>query len=198
MADLSDKRRKLIDLAMEHDEPPSTDDSWGAMVSRLTSEGPQGTLPVAEPVRARTSRSWIAIAIAVALALVLVVIWAASDPVVVADRSPAKAATPQLPPPAKAPAVKAAPEPAPDRLLVDAEAALEAGDPDRAMTLLKRHAEIAATDPRAPQRMALRVLALCAKGEQERARDEAKAFLAAHAQSEWAARVRASCGGDRP
>ena len=206
MADLSSKGRKLIDAAMAHDDPPSTEESWGALVSRLTGEAPQGTLPISEPVRARSSRRWIWIAIVIAMALAVVVVLrmisgdGRERDVVAVDRADPPAS--KLP--AKAPHTKTAPEksepekvePAPDELLVEAESALADGDPDRAMALLQRHAERAATDPSAPQRMALRVLALCAKGDREEARAEAKAFLAAHEQSPWSDRVRRSCAGE--
>jgi hypothetical protein len=199
MADLSPKGRKLIDVAMANDEPPPADESWGSLVSRLTGEGSRGTFAMPEPERSAARRAWIAIAIAIAIVLAIVVVWSSSpEPSEPRPEVRTKAVEPANPPPAKKLPAQASPEPAVAHLLDDAEAALADGDADRAMALLQRHAELAPTDDRAPQRMALRVLALCAKGEQERARDEAKAFLGAHGQSQWADRVRRSCAGAEP
>lgn len=200
MAELSDLGRKLIDTAMAHDEPPPVDDSWGAMVSRLTDEASRASPPLASELAqapSSTSRArWIAIAIAIAGALVLAWAWTAlPEPKPAATPTPGplampSATTPQLP--AKAEVV----EPPLERLLSDAEAALANGDSARAMALLQRHAERAAIHPDAPRRMALRVLVLCKQDEREQARDEAKAFLAAHGQSQWRDLLRRSCVAD--
>ena len=194
MAELSDKGRKLIDVAMVHDEPPSTDDSWGALVSRLTTEVPRETLPLPESSR-RSTRSGIVIAIAIMLAVFAVWAWSPTEtePRGDIELAPAGAKKTEVIVPAKVRSVL--PEPPADQLLVDAEAALGAGDPARAMALLVRHAELAPTDASAPQRMALRVLVLCAQDQREQARDEATAFLTEHPQSVWSDRVRGSCAG---
>lgn len=195
MAELSEKGRKLIDVAMVHDEPPATDDSWGALVSRLTAEVPRETLPLSAS-SPRSTRSATAIAIALVLTILAVWAWspATTEPREAVERGPASA--PQLEPIGPAKIRSAPPQPPADQLLVDAEAALGAGDPARAMALLLRHAEIAATDASAPQRMALRVLVLCAQNQREQAHDEATAFLSAHPESQWSERVRRSCAGD--
>lgn len=201
MAELSELGRKIIDTAMAHDEPPPVDDSWGAMVSRLTDEASRASLPAQSEVAHHSSTPprgrWIAVAIAIAGALVLVWAWnalrqpkIASMPESAQLAVPPAATTPTLP--AKAPPA----EPPLDRLLTDAEAALAGGDSARAMALLQRHAERAAIHPDAPRRMALRVLVLCAQNERDRARDEAKAFLAAHGHSQWRDMLRQSCVAD--
>lgn len=201
MAELSDKGRKLIDAAMEHDEPPGVDDSWGTLVSRLTAEAPRGMADVPEPATQQRGRAdarpWIWIVASVAAAVAIGVVWQlstetpkpATTPSAKIEPKPITMAPPKLTRPAELVPV----EPPTDQLLVDAEAALKAGDPDRAMTMLQRHAERAATDPRAPQRMALRVLVLCAQGNREQASSEAKAFLAVHGQTQWGDAVRRSC-----
>lgn len=201
MAELSELGRKIIDTAMAHDDPPPVDDSWGAMVSRLTDEASRASLP-AESAAAHASSAtprarWLAIAIAIAGALVLVWAWSAL-------RRPKPAPSPKPAQLAAAPTVTTPPVPATlpptepplERLLADAEAALASGDSARAMALLQRHAERAAIHPDAPRRMALRVLVLCAQDEREQAHDEAKALLAAHAQSQWRDLLRRSCVAD--
>ncbi|HET6582200.1 MAG TPA: hypothetical protein VFG69_02110 [Nannocystaceae bacterium] len=212
MAELSEIGRKLIDTAMAKDEPPPVDESWGTLVSRLTSEAPRDAMPprdrVVEASAAR--RRWIPIALAVAViaAIALALAWwmardRAAPPPVTADAAP-PATEPAAPAtraarPAKAAASANAEldEAALAQLLVDAEAALAAGDPDRAMALLQEHAERAAIHPQAAHRMALRVSTLCAQGKTDEARAEGKAFLSAHRQSQWSDTVRRSCAVPR-
>lgn len=202
MAELSEKGRKLIDVAMANDEPSRAEESWGALVTRLTGEGARATMPSPAPSTRRRRRAGIlvGIGIAVALAIVLVLVAVWTSDCTPRERAVDGGRTPTTPPTVEARPGKSAtaqpPSPPPDQLLAEAEAALAAGDPDRAMTLLQRHAELAATDARAPQRMALRVLVLCAQGQREQARDEATAFLATHGRSEWSDRVRRSCATD--
>ena len=201
MAELSEIGRKLIDEAMERDEPPPADESWGTLVSRLTEEAPRGVLPIEKSVveEPTSSRSWIWIVLAISVAIASVIVWWFSreqpEPRVIEPNQPDRPAI--VLEPAKAePAKKAAPaEPPLEQLLTDAEAALKAGDPDRAMALLQSHAERAAIHPQATRRMALRVLVLCAQDEHSQARDEAKAFLAAHPRAPWSDAVRRSCAG---
>lgn len=195
MAELSEKGRKLIEVAMAHDEPPSTEQSWGALVSRLTGEAPHE--PMAAPAAGPTSRRtlWIVIAISCVVAIAVLRL-TMRDPEAVGPAA-SEGSPPPVPTSSHAPdTAKAPPEPTPDELLAGAEAALAAGDADRAMVLLQRHAVDAATDDTAPRRMALRVLVLCAQGERAGARAEATAFLAIHHASPWAERVRHSCVGD--
>jgi len=189
---------------MANDEPPPVDESWGTLVSRLTEEAPRGDLPLRDagvvPTRASTRR-WIPIALVVSALTAVVLLWrwppdrvqpavtTADDPKPPAAAvAPAKAARPAEAPPVQPPL---------EQLLVEAEAALTAGDPDRAMALLQSHAERAPIHAQATQRMALRVLVLCAQGKHEQARDEGKAFLAAHRQSQWSDAVRRSCAASR-
>lgn len=198
MAELSDLGRRLIDTAMAHDEPPSVDQSWGTLVSRITGEAahepmPPATAPVRSIAVAAHRRSRGIPAVAAALVVAAIVWWRLrpdpSSPVVDPPAPPVPAPVVAVAP--TKPAV--APEPPLEQLLVDAEAALAAGDPSRALALLRRHAERAAIDPHATRRIALRVLALCAAGERAQARDEGHAFLASHPDSPWSDAVRRSC-----
>ncbi len=201
MDELSEAARKLVDAAMEHDEPPPVDESWGTIVSRLTAEAPRevpdATPSQREPETQRTSSSWIVLAATVLLLGAGAWWWwnrpepvvaspEPSDPQTVAA-APSDPATPRARTPPSSSSV--------EHLVADAEAALAAGDPDRAMALLERHAELAAIHPHAERRMALRILVLCAQGKQDAARDEARAFLGGHPDSQWAAEVRSSCAG---
>jgi len=81
------------------------------------------------------------------------------------------------------------------RLLREADDALKAGEPDRALRVLE---ELAARFPEsalAPERAAERVFALCMAGRQDDAREAAATFLRTQDVGPLAARVRASCGG---
>jgi hypothetical protein len=77
-------------------------------------------------------------------------------------------------------------------LLNDARVAL-GRDPQRALSLLVRHEREFATGLFVEERLALRVLALCRLGDQERAHREAEDFLRNHGASPLAARLRTSC-----
>ncbi len=79
------------------------------------------------------------------------------------------------------------------RLVGGAVAALHAGDPARALSLLDEHARTFATGALAEERDAERVAAWCDMHRDERARESADAFLRDHARSPLAARVRSSC-----
>ena len=198
MDELSRIGRKLIDEAMERDEPPPTDESWGTLVSRLTAEAPRevsSETPSPEAIdRPRGSARWSAIAAVVVLAAIAGWWWWSRPEPKPAVVEPAKAPAIAVTPPAVTPPDRHTPdEPPVEPLIAEAEAALAAGDPDRAMALLERHAERAPVHAQAQQRMALRILVLCAQRKDEEARAEARAFLAAHADSQWAADVRRSC-----
>lgn len=197
MADLSAKGRKLIDLAMANDEPPPVDGSWGMIVSRLTIEATGEVLSQSAAPTAMRPRS-VVLVLATVVAIVVAWWWSQRpEPAALGEAQPSaidpapRTATASSVPDAPAPIV--AHELPVRELLPAAEAALAAADPDRAMALLQQHAARAPTDSAAPHRMALRVSVLCAKGDRERARDEAKAFLAAHRDSQWSESVRRSC-----
>jgi hypothetical protein len=198
--ELSRIGRKLIDEAMERDEPPPTDESWGTLVSRLTAEAPRevsSETPSPEAIdRPRRGTRGIAIAAVVVLAAIAAWWWWSRPEAKPVAQEPTRAEAPAIvaePPAVTRPDRDAPDEPPVEPLIAEAEAALAAGDPDRALALLQRHAERAPVHPQAQQRMALRVLVLCAQGEDEQARAEARAFLAAHADSQFAADVRRSC-----
>jgi hypothetical protein len=202
--ELSKDARRLIDTAMTDDEPPSPDASWGALVVRLTGETPQAFRDAAHAGAAtpkpRSSGRWIALCVVIAIAglggWALVrrtreesVSVPASAPVPARPRD--RANVPPTPRVAKPPAT---PEPALERLLPEAETALARRDSARALELLERHAERAPLVD-ADRRMALRVLALCGLDRREDARAEARAFLAAHPESQWIDEVQTSCAG---
>ena len=84
------------------------------------------------------------------------------------------------------------------RLLRDADDALKAGDPERALRLL---ADLEARFPDSAltsERSAERVFALCMAGRKDEARDAARVFLSNESTGPLATRVRASCGGSAP
>lgn len=78
-------------------------------------------------------------------------------------------------------------------LLQRAQTALAAGDPEAALARLGEHARGFKDGVLARERDALRVTALCAAGRMSEGRAEAAAFLAAHAGSLLAERVRGAC-----
>ncbi len=80
-------------------------------------------------------------------------------------------------------------------LLQRAQTALAAGDPEAALARLGEHARGFKDGVLARERDALRVTALCAAGRVGEGRAEAAAFLAAHAGSLLAERVRGACEG---
>jgi RNA polymerase sigma-70 factor (ECF subfamily) len=79
------------------------------------------------------------------------------------------------------------------QLLRDADAALRANEPARALALLDRHAASFPNGLLVEERTAERVVVLCALGRTDEARDLASKFLADHRRSPLAERVRASC-----
>lgn len=78
-------------------------------------------------------------------------------------------------------------------LLQRAQTALAAGDPEAALLRLGEHTRSFKDGVLARERDALRVTALCAAGRTAEGRSEAEAFLAAHAGSLLADRVRGAC-----
>jgi len=203
--ELSEDARKLIDTAMGKDDAPPPDASWGAFVVHLTStQARSAEVPVATPQQAKP-RWWPALVGIVVIAGVLGW-WLARDrraadvaPAPSAAKAPAQRPVidDMAPPPPRRPETPREPSntAGSDRLLPDAEAALAAGKPDRALGLLEQHAERAPlTD--ADQRMALRVRVLCALDRKTDARAEARAFLDTHPTSKWSDDVRKSCAGE--
>jgi hypothetical protein len=81
------------------------------------------------------------------------------------------------------------------RLLRDARAALDRGDPSRALVSLDAHASRFLHGTLYEERLATRVLALCAMGRIEAARVAAEELERAAPRSPHLGRVRASCIG---
>jgi hypothetical protein len=77
------------------------------------------------------------------------------------------------------------------RLLEEAQRALAAGDPARALRVCDRYQAVFAAGKLAPEETILRVRALLARGERQRAVSLAQAFVSAHPDSPYAARIRA-------
>lgn len=192
--ELSERARKLVEVALAQDVPPSSvvEDSWGMVVSRVTADTERA--PASLPAAAPTQRS--SLRIVVAIAVVAAIgggAWLAQRPapVVAPTPAPVRVETPRTDAAKSTP-----PKPTTERMLDDAEAAL-ATTPARALELVDRHAELAPTKD-AERRMALRIAVLCALGRTDEARAEATAFLAEPRAEKWRARVRASCGGAPP
>ena len=202
MDQLSEDARKLIDTAMGKDAAPAPDESWGAFVEHMTStQARSAEIAVAQAPKSRP-RWWPALAVVVVLSS-LAAWWLARD-----RPAPVAAPAPSRVPAASEPAIEAiAPPPRADpsnrpnavaassaHLIPEAEAALAADEPERALALLEQHAERAPLED-ADQRMALRIQVLCALGREDNARAEGRAFLDTHPKSKWAADVRRSCAG---
>jgi hypothetical protein len=199
---LSEDARKLIDTAMGKDDAPAPDASWGAFVVRMTSTQPRSREVIIEPAPKPRKRWWPALVGVVAIMGIAAWLIArdrsqSGEPASTVTKAPAKARTADdvTPPrpraePAKAPA--AAIDVA--TLIPDAEAALAADDPAKALALLDTHAERAPLAD-AERRMSLRVLVLCALDRTDAAKAEARAFLDTHPSSRWADDVRRSCAG---
>jgi outer membrane protein assembly factor BamD (BamD/ComL family) len=79
------------------------------------------------------------------------------------------------------------------RLLASAYAQLRAGQPARALATIEQHERRFPSGSLTESREVARVLALCALGRKQDARDEATGFLATHPGSPFTARVRAVC-----
>lgn len=211
MDELSEAAKRLIANAMLEEPPPGAEDgSWGTVVSRLTvearSEPAAAHSVIASTPAVASPRRLLPIAAAVVVGGVVIaaLLWprppTPSSTPAPAVQPPAPA-TPVATPPSKRggplPPNIARPGPSPSQvgaLLDQAEAAIAADDGAKALALLERHADVAAMDD-ATRRMALRVLALCALGRNDAARDEGRALLALEPDSSWAKRVRNSCAG---
>ena len=76
-------------------------------------------------------------------------------------------------------------------MLEEAQRALAAGDPARALRVCDRYQATFAAGKLAPEETILRVRALLARGERQRAVSLAQAFVSAHPDSPYAARIRA-------
>jgi hypothetical protein len=84
------------------------------------------------------------------------------------------------------------------RLLNDAQAALRAGDPKRALTHTDEHMRRFPSGKLASARAVTRMMALCQAGRQDQARLEADRFLALYPGSPFADRVRGICSPRSP
>ncbi len=84
------------------------------------------------------------------------------------------------------------------RLLNEAQAALRAGDPRRALTRTDEHARRFPSGKLASARAVTRMMALCQAGQQEQARLEADRFLARYPASPFADRVKGICSPRSP
>jgi hypothetical protein len=96
-------------------------------------------------------------------------------------------------PPAAPPQAGPATVAAEARLLRDADVALGSGDAARALALLDEHAATYPHGVLVEERMAERVVVLCALGRTAEAQQAATSFLRDHERSPLAARVRGSC-----
>lgn len=86
------------------------------------------------------------------------------------------------------------PSPSDDLALVEAaEAALRAGDPERALELLHRHEQRFPRAATVEEREALRVLALCAAGRAVEGRGARWTFLREHPRSAYRERIEKAC-----
>jgi hypothetical protein len=83
-------------------------------------------------------------------------------------------------------------------LLEAAQSELRAGHPERALSALDEHGRKYRDGVLSEERLASRVLALCALGRTDEARSEAQRFLSTSPRSPMAERVRSSCGGTSP
>ena len=81
-------------------------------------------------------------------------------------------------------------------LLARARAALGRGEASKALSLLEQHAKQFPRGALGPERDVSRIMALCALGRVEQARDHATAFMRRHPRSALAERVRRTCAGD--
>jgi hypothetical protein len=83
-------------------------------------------------------------------------------------------------------------------LLSQAQEAMRARQPARALELLDQHAEQFPHGKLRPERLAARVLALCALGHTAEARQQAQNFLSEEPSSPLVERVRGSCAFEPP
>jgi len=83
------------------------------------------------------------------------------------------------------------------QLLREAQQAMREGHPDRALALVDEHARRFPEGLLRQERIAVRVLALCALGRTGQARRESEGFLRQWPASPFSTQLRASCGGPR-
>lgn len=196
MDELSAEARRLIEGAMLDDEPGAdeAEASWGMVVSRVEAAEP-GAETTARP-RRPSSPLWLRVVV------VLAVMSALSGLLLLRNREhrptdrtmvewPRSVATEPSRASADAIATDASRQAA--EMLIEAEAALSRGDPQQALDLLERHAQLAPVGADLPHRLALRIRTLCAMDRAAEARNEATAFLQHHGRSPWAATVHGSC-----
>jgi hypothetical protein len=115
-----------------------------------------------------------------------------------AARDSVQTDVPPASPPAKAPEVSDDSLAQEISLLRAARTALEGGDPEGALALLVRHARLWPNGVLAEERLATRVLALCALKRFSEARTTAHQLESMAPHSPHLTRVRASCAGDSP
>jgi outer membrane protein assembly factor BamD (BamD/ComL family) len=77
-----------------------------------------------------------------------------------------------------------------------ARASLGQGDAARALSLLSEHAKKFPRGVLAPERDVSRIMALCALGRTEKAKQHAATFVRRHPRSALTDRVRRTCVGD--
>lgn len=119
---------------------------------------------------------------------------------------PEPESAPELPPPRKVEPRSAHPEPTqppptPDTeaandelaLIVQAEAALRADQPERALRLLQLHERRHPDANTGEERLALRILALCALGRLEEGRGLRHSFLQKFSRSAYRSRIESAC-----
>ena len=200
--ELSPRARMLVDVALEEDVPPPSvaDGSWEMVVSRLTMEAARGEVPTAA-AQLRTHGSIVFVVLGLVVVVAGVLLWLVMQPRP-KPTGPNMVAPPPAaaPPPATAPRASGVtpvdpPAATPDdaataaKLLDEAEAA----EPERALELLARHAELAPLGSGTDRRMALRIVALCALDRTDDAKADARAFLSRPRDAKWTKRVRESC-----
>ena len=79
-------------------------------------------------------------------------------------------------------------------LIQQMQTALRAGDTARTLAIVAEHERRFPDGQLAPEREGAKVIALCTGAPRDRAAELGRAFLASHARSPVAARVRATCG----
>jgi len=213
VAALSMGAQSLIAMAMADDEPPqgAEDQSWGMVISKVDESRPPEPVRLHAQPATPTSSRWIgAVMLGAALAVVVGLGWwvvqsgpppqpkpPASAPAHGKQHAPPDAPSADAAPRTPAAAAPAGPARSTAHLLDDAEAALGAGNPARALELLEQHAAQAPVDPELQRRLALRIRTLCALDRVDDAKSEAAAFLERHSTSSFVADVRASCGASK-
>ena len=125
---------------------------------------------------------------------------AVAPPPLITDTPPPSPPPDPVKPRARPRPVAPAPAPIPDlaadtRLLREAKAALNEGDPRRAQTLLQEHERTFSQPAQPDLRTAVWIETLCALGREDDARAKARALLTARPSTPLAGRIRDSCVG---